>query len=112
MTDYFYEADPISPLCPYCGDIHICKHLALVVDLTYRDIYGGYLEEEFTKRLEVCDEGDDFRTKNFAGVFDGCIQELRQSKKYIEIKFEDDIGPGASSAYSSFYNREDNDAPN
>ncbi len=103
MTTHFCGADSSSPSCPHCGDAHICEHLALAVDLTFRDIFGGYLEKEFIKNLEAFNEIDSFRTKNFESAFNEYIDKLRQSENFIEIRHGDNIGPGLSSAYSSFY---------
>lgn len=97
--------DSDYPKCPHCGDIYICKHVALGVDLTFRDAFEGYLENNISKMIKKTNEEDGDNSNNFAEKFDGYINQLRASGNFIEVNYSDSHGPGFSSAYATFYKK-------
>ncbi len=105
MTNLPDEDDSAYPKCPHCGGIHICKHVALAVDLTFRDAFGGYLENNISKMIKKTNEEESSDSNNFAKEFDEYINQLRASGNFIEANYSDSHGPGFSSAYATFYKK-------
>ena len=96
----FPEEDE-EAVCPFCQSADSCKHHLLSVDVTFRQIGGGALYEEFTdlwvKRSDSEDPSFDERK-----VFEELLDEARKlADSEVESDFEG--GPGQSSANIKFY---------
>lgn len=105
MTNLPDEDDSDYPKCPHCGDIHICKHVALAVDLTFRDAFGGFLENNIRKIIKKANKEGADDLNNFGAEFDEYINQLRASGDFIEVNYSDSHGPGFTSAYATFYKK-------
>lgn len=103
MTTSSGDADSTYPACPHCGDIHICQHVALAVDLTFREMLGGFLKKSLSKELRNYFILADNKSNVEEYKFDEITRELRSSGKFIEMNMSDDIAPGLSSSYTVFY---------
>lgn len=100
MTLNFEDDGSAAQACPYCGDIYICKHVALAVDLTFREIFGGFLEKNISEEVNKNSDSDE---EAYEKNFDEYIRTLRSSKNFLEIDFEVAPMPGFGSSYAVFY---------
>lgn len=100
MTLKFADEGSAAQACPYCGDIYICKHVALAVDLTFRENFGGFLEKNFFEEINKNSDSDE---EAYEKNFDEYIRTLRLSKNLLEINFEVAPMPGLGSSYAVFY---------
>ena len=85
--------------CPYCGSDEKCKHLLLIVDLTFREAGSGVLYEEFTKAWnKITDnyEDTDFdESEEFNKLLED-VEDISEATSYEVIEG----GPGMSSEYA------------
>lgn len=105
MTTSSDNTAPVYATCPHCGDIYICEHVALAVDLTFREILGGYLEKSLSKELKNYSIATDDNLIIKDQRFDDVVRYLRSSGNFIETSMTDNIFPGSSSSYSIFFSR-------
>ncbi len=103
MINRLDEDDSAYPKCPYCGDIHICKHVALAVDLTFREVLGGYLENNLYEIIEEANNEEISDSDNSSEKFDEYINQIRVTRNFIEATFRDDSPFGLSSQCAIFY---------
>ncbi len=105
MTNLPDEDDSAYPKCPHCGHIHICKHVALAVDLTFREILGGSLENDFYETRDHSSVEESGESVNYGEKFDKYIHQIRISGNFTEVNYSDNPGPGLSSSYATFYRK-------
>ena len=102
MNDEDDETTTHENACPFCASTGGCKHLLLLVDLTFRTSDGGALIEAFGDRwskISVHDDDDDF---DEADAFSDLLEEVDfLSDDSLEYVF--DGGPGTSSQYGMYF---------
>lgn len=103
VADHFQAEDPDR--CPYCGE-DACPHLALRMDMTFREILGGTLHascKQFLERVNLEPE----HVEAVAGRGRDALTHLEELLEGFEDLFfadaETDGVPGQSSAIRSYW---------
>lgn len=89
--------------CPYCDSEDLCDHLLLLVDLTFKDVIGGALNDAFRAKwhaiLDENSERDDFNENEAFLVLLDDVSCLADEQRYWEFEG----GPGQSSDYQAYF---------